>query len=219
MWLPFRRLPHSPLRRMARTSKLGGGTAGRHGRKSPSACIRWRHFQTRQGLPHYGPRRLFPGGGGRASNGQRHFPWRWRSEHRPARILALRPRAAIRLLHPGLDNTPNMVIADNSTTSITSIFSDTVLLAGTLADPLFSTEWTRRVRRRSGLCVAAVLVGRAHKLNNFCQFSARRCLERQTAAWLDHRSYQGRGRPARFQLHLGARLRHRRRRASRPFAA
>ena len=55
-----------------------------------------------------------------------------------ARILAFTPAGGGSFYYTsGLNNTPQMIIADTSTTTLTLDFSDTALLAGTLADPLF----------------------------------------------------------------------------------
>ncbi len=55
-----------------------------------------------------------------------------------ARVLAFTPSAGGSFYYTsGESDSPQMIIADTSTTSITLDFSDTALLAGTLADPLF----------------------------------------------------------------------------------
>jgi hypothetical protein len=55
-----------------------------------------------------------------------------------ARVLAFTPAGGASFYYTsGLNNSPQMTVADTSTTSITLDFSDTALLAGTLADPLF----------------------------------------------------------------------------------
>lgn len=55
-----------------------------------------------------------------------------------ARVLAFTPAGGGSFYYTsGLDNSPQMIIADISTLSVTLDFSDTALLAGTMADPLF----------------------------------------------------------------------------------
>ena len=55
-----------------------------------------------------------------------------------ARVLAFTPAGGASFYYTsGLESSPRMIIADTSTTTVTLDFSDTALLAGTLADPLF----------------------------------------------------------------------------------
>jgi hypothetical protein len=55
-----------------------------------------------------------------------------------ARILAFTPAGGGSFYYTsGLNSTPQMILADTTTTSVTLDFSDTAVLAGTLADPLF----------------------------------------------------------------------------------
>ena len=55
-----------------------------------------------------------------------------------ARVLAFTPAGGASFYYTsGLESSPQMIIADTSTTTVTLDFSDTALLAGTLADPLF----------------------------------------------------------------------------------
>jgi hypothetical protein len=71
----------------------------------------------------------------------------------------------------GLDNTPNMVIADNTTTSITLDFSDTVLLAGSPADPLFGLVELGECAGVIGYASRLFWWGERNKLTNFANLS------------------------------------------------
>ena len=93
-----------------------------------------------------------------------------------------------------------MIIADNSTTTVTLDFSDTVLLAGTLADPLFHLVELGECAGRDRLFLAAFLVGRAQQSST---------ISRTSASMAD--SCQRRGRAAAAGLDLRPRLRRLRR--------
>lgn len=85
-----------------------------------------------------------------------------------ARILCFTPAGGDSFYYTtGLDATPNMVIGDNTTTSITVDFSDTVLLAGTLADPLFRRIELGECSGVAGYSSRLFWWGERNKLNNF----------------------------------------------------
>lgn len=85
-----------------------------------------------------------------------------------ARILCFTPAGGDSFYYTtGLDATPNMVIADNTTTSITVDFSDTVLLAGTLADPLFQRVELGECSGVAGYSSRLFWWGERNKLDNF----------------------------------------------------
>jgi hypothetical protein len=71
----------------------------------------------------------------------------------------------------GLANTPSMVIGDNSTTSVTLDFSDTVLLAGSPADPLFDLVELGECAGVIGYSSRLFWWGERNKLNNFANLS------------------------------------------------
>ena len=71
----------------------------------------------------------------------------------------------------GLDNTPNMIIPDNSTTSVTLDFSDTVLLAGTSADQLFRLVELGECAGVMGYASRLFWWGERNKVSNFLNLS------------------------------------------------
>ena len=71
----------------------------------------------------------------------------------------------------GLSNTPSMVIGDNSTTSVTLDFSDTVLLAGSPADSLFNLVELGECAGVIGYSSRLFWWGERNKLNNFANLS------------------------------------------------
>jgi hypothetical protein len=71
----------------------------------------------------------------------------------------------------GTNNTTNMVIPDNSTTNITLDFSDTMLLAGTLADPLFNLVELGECAGVIGYADRLFWWGERNKLNNWLNLS------------------------------------------------
>ena len=71
----------------------------------------------------------------------------------------------------GLNNTPNMIIADNSTTTVTLEFSDTVLLAGSSADSLFRLVELGECAGVIGYASRLFWRGERNKLNNFANLS------------------------------------------------
>ena len=124
-------------------------------------------FQTRQGyLTQPSPPVSWTAAGGVRVHRQRYSAGARAIKNIVARILRLPHRRRFFYYTSGLDATPNMVIADNSTTSITLDFSDTALLAGTVADPLSPVE-LGECAGVIGYCVAAFLVGRAQQTRQF----------------------------------------------------
>jgi len=84
-----------------------------------------------------------------------------------ARILAFTPAGGDSFYYTtGLEGTPNMVIPDNTTTTVTLDFSDTVLLAGTLADPLFRRVELGECSGVAGYSSRLFWWGERNKLNN-----------------------------------------------------
>ena len=71
----------------------------------------------------------------------------------------------------GLNNTPNMVVADNTTTNLTLDFSDTVLLAGASADSLFQQVELGECAGVIGYSSRLFWWGERNKLNNFDNLS------------------------------------------------
>ncbi len=95
-------------------------------------------FKTRQGyLTQPSPPISWSAAGGRRAH-VTGIPLALGSSNVVARIVAFTTSGGDSFYYTtGLNNTPTMVIPDNTTTSVTVDFSDTVLLAGALADPLF----------------------------------------------------------------------------------
>lgn len=85
-----------------------------------------------------------------------------------ARVLAFTASGGDNFYYTtGLDNTPQMVIADNTTTNVTLDFSDTVLLAGTSADALFQQVELGECAGVIGYASRLFWWGERNKLNNF----------------------------------------------------
>lgn len=85
-----------------------------------------------------------------------------------ARVLAFTASGGDTFFYTtGLDNTPNMVIADNTTTSLTLDFSDTVLLAGASADSLFQQVELGECLGVLGYSSRLFWWGERNKLDNF----------------------------------------------------
>lgn len=89
-----------------------------------------------------------------------------------ARILAFTPAGGGSFYYTsGLNNTPQMIIADTSTTSLTLDFSDTALLAGTLADPLFRLVELGECAGVIGYASRLFWWGERNKVQNFRNLS------------------------------------------------
>src|SRR6185437_4246608 len=85
-----------------------------------------------------------------------------------ARILAFTVSGGDSFFYTsGLNNTPNMAIADNSTTNITLDFSDTALLAGSPADSYFRLIELGECAGVIGYASRLFWWGERNKLNNF----------------------------------------------------
>ena len=95
-------------------------------------------FQTRQGyLTQPSPPVTWTASGGRRVQ-LTGIPLPLSDANVVARVLAFTPAGGASFYYTsGLERSPQMVIADTSTTTVTLDFSDTALLAGTLADSLF----------------------------------------------------------------------------------
>ena len=95
-------------------------------------------FQTRQGyLTQPSPPVTWTASGGRRVQ-LTGIPLPLSDANVVARVLAFTPAGGASFYYTsGLESSPHMIIADTSTTTVTLDFSDTALLAGTLADPLF----------------------------------------------------------------------------------
>jgi len=85
-----------------------------------------------------------------------------------ARVLAFTPAGGSSFYYTsGLNNTPQMVIPDISTTTVTLDFSDTALLAGTLADPLFRLVELGECAGVIGYASRLFWWGERNKVDNF----------------------------------------------------
>ena len=95
-------------------------------------------FQTRQGyLTQPSPPVTWTSSGGRRVQ-LTGIPLPLSDANVVARVLAFTPAGGASFYYTsGLESSPQTIIADTSTTTVTLDFSDTALLAGTLADPLF----------------------------------------------------------------------------------
>ena len=89
-----------------------------------------------------------------------------------ARILAFTPAGGESFYYTsGLNNTPQMIIADTTTTGVTLDFSDTALLAGTLADPLFRLVELGECAGVIGYASRLFWWGERNKVDNFRNLS------------------------------------------------
>ena len=89
-----------------------------------------------------------------------------------ARILAFTPAGGGSFYYTsGLNNTPQMIIADTTTTGVTLDFSDTALLAGTLADPLFRLVELGECAGVIGYASRLFWWGERNKVDNFRNLS------------------------------------------------
>ncbi len=106
-----------------------------------------------------------PGGDWRDSTGL------GRSEYRRANVAFTAAGGDSFFYTTGLSGTPTMVIADNTTTSITLDFSDTVLLAGSSADSLFRLVELGESAGVIGYSSRLFWWGERNKLENFTNLS------------------------------------------------
>ena len=98
-----------------------------------------------------------------------------------ARVLAFTASGGATFYYTtGLNNTPNMILADNTTTSVTLDFSDTVLLAGASADALFQQVELGECAGVIGYSSRLFWWGERNKLGNFENLSF-------DGAWSGHR--------------------------------
>jgi hypothetical protein len=89
-----------------------------------------------------------------------------------ARVLVFTPAGGDSFYYTsGLNNSPQMIIADTSTTTITLDFSDTALLAGTLADPLFRLVELGECAGVMGYSSRLFWWGERNKIGNFLNLS------------------------------------------------
>jgi hypothetical protein len=89
-----------------------------------------------------------------------------------ARILAFTAAGGDSFFYTtGLDNTPNMIIPDNSTSTVTLDFSDTVLLAGSSADQLFRLVELGECAGVMGYASRLFWWGERNKISNFLNLS------------------------------------------------
>jgi len=89
-----------------------------------------------------------------------------------ARILAFTPAGGGSFYYTsGLNNAPQMIIADTTTTGVTLDFSDTALLAGTLADPLFRLVELGECAGVIGYASRLFWWGERNKVDNFRNLS------------------------------------------------
>jgi hypothetical protein len=85
-----------------------------------------------------------------------------------ARVLAFTPAGGGSFYYTsGLNNTPQMIISDVTTTTVTLDFSDTALLAGTLADPLFRLVELGECAGVIGYASRLFWWGERNKVDNF----------------------------------------------------
>ena len=85
-----------------------------------------------------------------------------------ARILAFTPAGGGSFYYTsGLQNSPQMIIPDTTTTTLTLDFSDTALLAGTLADPLFPLVELGECAGVIGYASRLFWWGERNKIDNF----------------------------------------------------
>jgi hypothetical protein len=149
-------------------SNSGGGTATLAPQLSAGVhqvCV---FFKTRQGyLTQPSPPVTWTASGGRRVQ-LTGIPLPLNDANVVARVLAFTPAGGGSFYYTsGLDNSPQMIIADTSTTSITLDFSDTALLAGTLADPLFRLVELGECAGVIGYASRLFWWGERNKVDNF----------------------------------------------------
>ena len=125
-------------------------------------------FQTRQGyFTQPSPPISWTAAGGRRVN-ITGIPLALGDNNIVARVLAFTASGGDNFYYTtGLNDTPQMVIADNTTTNLTLDFSDTVLLAGTSADALFRQVELGECAGVIGYASRLFWWGERNKLGNF----------------------------------------------------
>jgi hypothetical protein len=129
-------------------------------------------FQTRQGyLTQPSPPVTWTASGGRRVQ-LTGIPLPLNDANVVGRVLAFTPAGGGSFYYTsGLNNASQMIIADTSTTSVTLDFSDTALLAGTLADPLFRLVELGECAGVIGYASRLFWWGERNKVENFRNLS------------------------------------------------
>jgi hypothetical protein len=133
------------------------------------ACV---FFQTRQGyLTQPSPPVTWTASGGRRVQ-LTGIPLPLSVANVVARIVAFTPAGGGSFYYTsGLNSTPQMIIADTTTTNVTLDFSDTALLAGAQADPLFRLVELGECTGVIGYASRLFWWGERHKIQNFHNLS------------------------------------------------